>query len=193
MNKQKAYFFGEKALSGYARQKINQDGELSYKGVMHVFGAKIPIYISLEPHDKYVNGEKVYKIFTYLTPMPAERKGSTLQTTIYAANRKRIEAIKKVKETVIKLGEVYECQRVKAEEVKRKECAACRESINSEWEEKFKEQEQNFKDIKKSIEQKWGERLQKAVRSHVKRQREICDRKIQRLLASRKRNKPNNH
>lgn len=193
MKKSIRYFFGEKMLSGYARQQINKDGELSYKGVIHIFGAKVPIYISLEPHDKYVKGEKLYKVFTYLTPMPAEARGSTIQIAMCSANRKRIEAMKKVQQVVLKLGDVYECQRFKIEEDKRRECNACKERINSEWEGKLKEQEQCFKAAKKELAQEWRDRLQRAVKSDVKRQREICDRKIQRLLAHRKRNKRDNN
>ena len=189
MKKSIRYFFGEKDLSGYARQQINKDGELSYKGVIHIFGSKVPIFISLEPHEKYVKGEKLYKVFTYLTPMPAEMKGSALQTSILSANSHRIKAIKKVQQVVLKLGDVYEYQRVRADEKKRRECNACKARINSEWEEKLKEQELQFKAAKKELAQEWRDRLQRTVKRHVKRQREICEQKIQRLLACRQRNK----
>ena len=60
------YVFGDKALSGFVRQKINADGELCYKGAFYLFGSKAPIYLSIEPMDKFVKGEKAYKVFTYM-------------------------------------------------------------------------------------------------------------------------------
>jgi hypothetical protein len=163
------YHFGDRALNGFVRQQINKDGELSYKGLIHLFGTQVPIYLSIEPMDKYVKGEKVYKVLTYLSPMPYEKKGSWVQVALGEGSRKRLKAIKKVKEIVSKLGVAYEYQKRNEEKIQNEKCRHCKAAIKREWQ----------------------ERLRTAVESNVKRQREIRDRKIQRLLANRKRNKRN--
>jgi hypothetical protein len=167
MTKAISYRFGERALSGFVRQKLNPDGELFYKGVIHLFGAKVPIYLSIEPHDKYVKGEKVYKVFTYLAPMPSEKKGNVLHVALGSATRERIKAIRKVEETVKNLGVVYEYQKRNEEKIQKDICKRCIKAKDNEW----------------------RERLREAVRSNVARQKEICRRKVQKLLARRKGNK----
>jgi hypothetical protein len=166
-----AYYFGDKALSGLARQQINKDGELCYKGVIHLFGSKVPIFLSVEPCDKYVKGEKLFKVFTYLTPIPAERKGSKLQVQLRTVSTQRLKAIKHVEKLVQKLGVIYEYENINKEKKDKLKCKSCKAELNKEWK----------------------ARLQDAVRSNVARQKEICRRKVQRLLAYRKRNKRNNH
>lgn len=160
------YYLGDKALSGFARQKIDKNGELTYKGVIHLFGSKVPIYLSLEHYDKYIKGEKVYKILTYLTPIPVENNKSVFKNAVRVASRARFKAIRHVEEIVKKLGVAYEYYESNKETEQQKKCKECKERIKAEWE----------------------ERLRETVRSNVERQREICKRKVQRLLAGRKRN-----
>jgi hypothetical protein len=117
--------------------------------------------------DKYIKGEKMFKVFTYLTPIPAVNKGSALEVTLKSANTQRLNAIKKVKEVMTKLGEVYEYQKFNQEQYEKDACKRCRKGIEDEWRAK----------------------LQEAVRSNVERQREIRKRAVQRVLATRKRNK----
>jgi hypothetical protein len=167
----KNYFFGEKALSGYARQQINKDGELSYKGVIHLFGTKVPIYLSLEPEDKFVKGEKLYKVFTYLTPFPAKRLAKALRVPVMTASNARLKAIKHVATIIRKLGVVYEYQKRDEEKIERQACRICISNTEAVWK----------------------RRLREAVQRATQRQREICDRKVQRLLANRKRNKRKNN
>ena len=164
----KKYYFGDKALSGFVRQKLNADMELSYKGVLHLFDSNFPIYISIEPTDKYVKGEKLFKVITYLYPMPCKTVNKkSIQIQIGAANRKRIRTIRNLEKLITGLGEAYEYQKSTEETRQREKCRKC----------------------KKAIEDEWRERLRKAVESNVARQREIRKRKIQKLLANRKRNK----
>jgi hypothetical protein len=167
MNKSFKYRFGDKALSGFVRQKLSPDGELFYKGVFHLFGSKVPIYLSIEPHDKFVKGEKVYKVFTYLAPMPSITKMNAIQVALGSATRGRMKAVKKLEETVSKLGVAYEYQKINEERIQKSICRRCIREKNKEWRTK----------------------LQDAVRSNVERQRDICRRKVQRLLANRKNSK----
>ena len=160
MNK---YFFGDKALSGFARQQIDENGELKYKGCIYLFGSYVPIYLSLEPHDKYVKGEKVYKVFTYLTPIPAERKRNMFYIPARHASTARLKAIRKVEKIVKELGVSYDYYRCNKEKEDKQRCKACKKEIESEW----------------------RERLREAVSSNVERQRNIRKRQVQKLLARR--------
>ena len=105
------YRFGDKALSGFVRQKLNTLGDLYYKGVIHLFGTKVPIYLSIEPYDKYVKGEKVYSVYTYLSPMPVEKTKRAIRVALGTATRQRMQAVRKLETTVKKLGVLYEYQK----------------------------------------------------------------------------------
>lgn len=164
MNKNTRYCFGDKALSGFATQKLNQEGELFYKGAFYLFGSKIPIYLSLEPTDKTAKGEKVYNIFTHLLPVPIDKSKRFLEIPLRSASRQRLQAIKKLQEICQKLGVVYEYHQINKEREEKKKCKACKRELAKEW----------------------RTRLQAAVGSNVERQREIRKRQVQKLLARRK-------
>jgi predicted transcriptional regulator len=159
------YAFGDKALSGFVRQKINADGELCYKGSFYLFGSKAPIYLSIEPMDKFVKGEKAYKVFTYMLPVDKQMTSGWAKVPLGVASRQRMAAIRKVKEIVKQLGVVYEYKQINEEKIQKKVCKKCIKAKNAEWE----------------------NRLRETVASHVERQRAIYERKIQRLLAHGKR------
>lgn len=188
MMKHFKYRFGDKALSGFVRQKINQEGDIFYKGAFHLFGSKVPIYLYIEPYDKYVKGEKLYKVFTYLTPMPSITKRQSIQVALGSATRSRMKAVNKLEETVKKLGVAYEYQKINEERIQKNICRGCIKSQKSEWEHKLEEQAREERNKRKALAEQWRIRLRKAVKSTTKRQREICERKIQRLLARIQRN-----
>lgn len=56
----------EKRLSGVLRQKLNDKGELYYKGVCHFFSSKMPILVKIVPSGKSLKGEMVYYMYTYV-------------------------------------------------------------------------------------------------------------------------------
>lgn len=166
----KSYYLGDKALSGFARQQIDENGELKYKGVMHLFGSKVPIYFSLEPCDRYVKGEKVYKVLTYLAPMVVKKKWVIFDNAIKVASKKRFQAIRHVEKIVKDLGVAYEYYESTKEKEENSKCRKCRKQLEAEW----------------------RKRLREAVSSNVERQREIRKRQVQKLLARRKGNKRTN-
>ena len=56
----------EKRLSGAFRQKLDDKGELYYKGVCHFFSSKMPILVKIVPSGKSLKGEMVYYMYTYV-------------------------------------------------------------------------------------------------------------------------------
>ena len=56
----------EERLSGVLRQKIDDKGDLYYKGVCHFFSSKMPILVKIVPSGKSLKGEMVYYMYTYV-------------------------------------------------------------------------------------------------------------------------------
>ena len=56
----------EERLSGVLRQKIDDKGNLYYKGVCHFFSSKMPILVKIVPSGKSLKGEMVYYMYTYV-------------------------------------------------------------------------------------------------------------------------------
>ena len=165
----KAQFLGQKALSGFVRQKVRIDGDLFYKGVMHLFGSRYPIYLTIEPCDRFVKGEKLYKIITTFVPLDKYGLPDYMHVEDFL-DKKRKEAIAHLRKEMLKLGEIYEYKkyrlkdREKEQEIKCKRCESARK-----------------KELRKL--------LREAERSAEARQREIYKRKVQKLLSKGKRNK----
>ena len=60
--------FGDEKLAGMFKQKIDSDGELYFRGVMHFYGSKLPVSIELRPTNKAIKGERVYLAYSFLPP-----------------------------------------------------------------------------------------------------------------------------
>ena len=61
--------FGDKRLTGLLRQKINDKGELTFRGVFYPFGAQLPVFLiikRLPKPDK--KGKTIWGIFAHLRP-----------------------------------------------------------------------------------------------------------------------------
>ena len=165
----KSQFFGDKALSGFVKQKVRLDGDLEYKGVIHLFGSKYPIYLTIEPCDKFVNGEKVYKVLTAFVPLEKDGLTGWMQVA-KRINLKRLEAIRHLREMMLKLGAIYEYQKYRIKD-------------------REKEQKIQCKHCQRARKKELNKLLHAATRSAEERQRQIYKRKIRELSSKGKGNK----
>lgn len=90
------------------KQKITPAGDLCFKGILHFFGANLPVHIEILPSGKSIKGEKLYYVYTFLPAQqykPQNTRQCRRQRAMLIA---RWQAEKKAIEVLNTIGIVYE-------------------------------------------------------------------------------------
>ena len=98
----------EERLSGVLRQKIDDKGDLYYKGVCHFFSSKMPILVKIVPSGKSLKGEMVYYMYTYV-PWYREVFPTSIeeQNLLKKLSRNRMTAEVKVLKILNQVGIIF--------------------------------------------------------------------------------------
>lgn len=100
--------FGSEKLTGVVKQEVDMlTGEISYKGIMHFFGSKLPIHIQIRPTKYSLKGKRLFYIYSFLPEQEArcDLNERELQRTLVKA---RVQSERKVKELLNKIGIIYD-------------------------------------------------------------------------------------
>ena len=103
--------FGDEKLAGMFKQKIDSDGELYFRGVIHFYGSKLPVSIELRPTNKAIKGERVYLAYSFLPAQRYEVKTLSQKHKQRQMLAGRIIAERKAKKILNAVGIIYEKQR----------------------------------------------------------------------------------